>query len=522
MNVTTIGAPTEDLPPAAEFVAHLRARRRAALAIFGSILAFAMVIAALLPPRFHAVATLVILPAPEFTVREEAGAHAMNMSALALDQIMKAETEILESDALHTRTLADIGVGVVYPRLREGAAAPMWQAIVRGCVHTLLSPWRASPSDAEAARQDNALRAFADDLTVLPSKESNIITVTFGHKSGDVAARVVNTMLIQYADQRGALYTDPQLAVVRGEADRLAASVREADLALFTYKLAHQISDSAAERGLLLHRLSDTAQEITEARAQIAEQAARRDALDHEMRGLPRDVGLYQEQDTDLRLQAMDANLVDLHAHIDEARVHYREGSRRITGLMAQLRAREGERARMAKASVPSVLRHGRNPSFDPLLVDRARATTETLGAAARHAVLQRELTDIQASLRTLDQQETELALLTQRKAIADANLANASHVLAEQRLTEAEDRLRMAKVRLIQPARTPQRPSPVPILICVAGLLFSALASFAWLMLRFALRPTFLTEEGLEFATGLPVLGVLPVAAAHYQEMAA
>jgi hypothetical protein len=189
---------------------------------------------------------------------------------------------------------------------------------------------------------------------------------------------------------------------------------------------------------------------------------------------------------------------------------------------MAQLRAREGERARMAKASVPSVLRHGRNPSFDPLLVDRARATTETLGAAARHAVLQRELTDIQASLRTLDQQETELALLTQRKAIADANLANASHVLAEQRLTEAEDRLRMAKVRLIQPARTPQRPSPVPILICVAGLLFSALASFAWLMLRFALRPTFLTEEGLEFATGLPVLGVLPVAAAHYQEMAA
>src|SRR5271156_1567196 len=131
-----------DAPPIAEFVAHLRARRRGAIKLFAMTVAAGLLIAALVPPRFRATATLAVLPAPEFTVRQEAGSRTFNNSALALDQIMKAETEILESEDLHADTLAEIGVGSVYPSLDPAVTHSLPARLLAGAAELLLSPWR--------------------------------------------------------------------------------------------------------------------------------------------------------------------------------------------------------------------------------------------------------------------------------------------------------------------------------------------------------------------------------------------
>ncbi len=65
--------------------------------------------------------------------------------------------------------------------------------------------------------------------------------------------------------------------------------------------------------------------------------------------------------------------------------------------------------------------------------------------------------------------------------------------------------------VRVIQPARTPQLPTWTKALICVAGFFMAALSAAGWLVFRFAGDSTYLTAEGLAYATGLPVLAVFP-----------
>ena len=55
-------------------------------------------------------------------------------------------------------------------------------------------------------------------------------------------------------------------------------------------------------------------------------------------------------------------------------------------------------------------------------------------------------------------------------------SFTNASRAAAEQRLTEAEDERRLANVRIIQPARVPQRPTWTKALICIAGLFMAVL----------------------------------------------
>jgi uncharacterized protein involved in exopolysaccharide biosynthesis len=123
-NVTSSEAPcfpshrSDHVPPSLrEFAYHLHAERHRALTTFALVVAAFLVAAALLRPSYRATATLAVLPAPEYTVRGAAGSHDSSTVSLALDQIMKAETAILDSDDLHAATLRKLGPAAVYPAI---------------------------------------------------------------------------------------------------------------------------------------------------------------------------------------------------------------------------------------------------------------------------------------------------------------------------------------------------------------------------------------------------------------------
>jgi uncharacterized protein involved in exopolysaccharide biosynthesis len=107
----------ESPPSLREFAYHLHAERHRALTTFALVVAAFLVAAALLRPSYRATATLAVLPAPEYTVRGAAGSHDSSTVSLALDQIMKAETAILDSDDLHAATLRKLGPAAVYPAI---------------------------------------------------------------------------------------------------------------------------------------------------------------------------------------------------------------------------------------------------------------------------------------------------------------------------------------------------------------------------------------------------------------------
>lgn len=502
----------EDSPALIEFRAHVRHRLGPAIGIACIILAAALLGAACLPPRFMSTAVLTILPAPEFTVREEAGTPAFSTAALDMEQMMKAEAGILESEDLHDHTIERLGFRNIYPDLDPEYRPSFIDRITQAAVRTIQTALRGSPADPRLALRDRALRRFANDLRVLPAKDSNVINVTFSHAVPAVAAGALNMMLQQYAERRRKLYDDPQLGVVRLATDELERAVQVADNALTAYKIRCGISDGATQRALLLQRQSDVAAALANADAANAEQQARMSELDHQVRALSQAVPLYTEKDSDTRLQAIDAVILELRGRIATAKLNYRDRSRKVTDLVEQLRMRETDRQRMAALSEMSLTRTGRSAALDPLLVDRAHAKAEASAAVVRAASLRGELGTIDAALAELNRQEITLSELTRRKTVAESNYTSASRVLEERRITEAEDTLRMSNVRVIQPARIPQHPTATRLLICIAGAFFGPIVSVAWLLLGYAIRPTFLTAEGLAHATGLPVLAVFPL----------
>ncbi len=495
----------ESAPPLREFLAYGWMHRTRAGLAFAAVFLPLLLLGAALPVRYRAVATLAVLPSPEFTVREDAGSKDQNASALALDQIMKAETEILSSDELHERVLREIGVARLYPDLAwtkpPGAAmrALRW----------LLRPWMGPPGSGPDAAEEAALARAGDRLSVQASKDSNVINLAFGHGDAMLAARFLNELLSTYAARRSRLYDDPQLGVVRGETDVVARAAVQADQLLAAFKAAHRIENFEQQRDLLLKRESDDRQALADATAAAAEQTARMAALNRAIRTTPRSVGFYREQDTDERLQTVNDGLTELRGRLAAARVHYRESSRMVADLRRQIAAREAERARLAADPAPSLQRAGRPPALDQLELDRARVAIEREAATSRARELTREVAAIAAEAAALGASERELRMLERQHDMADDTLRTATRVLAERRLTEAEDALRLANVRVIQPARVPMRPTPLKLLLVLGGFLGGTLAATGVLLWGFVARPSFFTARGLAEASGLPVLGV-------------
>ena len=496
-------------PPMREFLHHAYQNRRPALLAGAGVLAASLVLAAILPPSYRAVATLAVLPSPEFTVREPAGSRATSASAMVLDQIMKAESEILGSDALHRATIEKIGPARLYPDIFAPAPRGLARRVLHAVSATLLSPWRVTPADQTAARAERGIGRFRRDLSVLPAKDANIIDVTFDAPDGAVAAGTLNTLLLLYAQRRTSLYDDPQVDIVRREAESGQRAVAEADGRLAAFKQAHAISDYEAERTLLLQRRSQLAQAGQEAASSVSEHAARLDALNKALAGEHPTIGIYTEQDSDTRLQSVNAGLEAIQARLAAAREKYRETSRLVTGLRAELAAHLAEQARLVRDATLSVVRQGRNPTIDPLRLDRAREVGELAASRARMAAEAADEANLTRTLSLLDADEAALADLQRQRASADDTYRAASRILAERHLSEAEDARRLANVRVIQPAMIPQSPRATPLLIVLAGLLFGGFASCGWVVLAYLRRPVFYTAEGLAAASGLPVLAV-------------
>ncbi len=484
-------------------------RRGGAARAAGCVFGLALAVAALLPPSYRATATLAVLPATEFTVRAAAGSHDLNASALAMDQIMKAETEILGSNSLHAATLHRVGPALLYPDIFD----PPERGLVRRVLHWVsgvaFSPWRVTPRDAAAAREERGVRRFAADLTVLPGKDSNVISVALQNRSGAAASGALNTMLELYALERSRLYDDPQQEIVWREAAVAAAAVKAADGRLAAFKQGHGIADYVTQRDTLLRRRSEAEQGAQDSAVAAQEHSARLAALGAQLQAEPQTVGLYTEQDADTRLQSANADMEAVRAKLAVARATYREGSRMVTTLRAELAAHEAEQSRLLRDQTLSVVRQGRNPTVDPLRLDRSREVAEVSAMRARLAGQLQDVVELDNALVGLEASEAALGALERERASAEEAARTANRIVAERRLSEAEDARRLANVRVIQPAEEPQVPRSTPLLVIAAGFVMSLLAALGWLLAGFIFDPVFLTEEGLASLIDLPVLGV-------------
>ncbi len=470
--------------------------------------------AVLIPARYVASASLVVLLGSEYTYRPEAGTPPSAAGELGPDQIMKAEVEILSSDDLHQATLRRIGLDRTYPGFtnRPGLLGQLAAAIAglpRAAEQALgleVPPLRELDPTALAV-----VRRFDWDLTVEATKDANVLNVSFRNNDPDVAAETVNTLVTLYLERRQALFGDKQSATVQTQVHGLADALSEADSRLALFKASHDIASYDVQRDLLLHRRDDIARAIADSQANRTQLQARVLSLARELAQTPPTVRAYSEDDPDARAATLNTGLQDLRGREADLANRYLPDSRVMQDAHAQVAAREVELKRLHADRSASVQRQARNPTLDALSLDAERAGTDLRAETARLESLGTEFARVDAALHDLQAGAKTLEQLDRERDVADAAYRTAAKVLDDRRMIEAVAAERATNVRVIQPARVPLRPHSLMLPILAAGAVFSVLAGVGTAVLCEATRQGFLSPEQVERRLGLPVLACVP-----------
>lgn len=502
------------LPSLREALEGAFADRRRILAVGGAVLGVALLAAVLIPAKYAASSSLVVLLGSEFTLRPEAGAPPVAASPMTSDQIMKAEIEVLSGDDLHEQVVRRIGLTRLYPEAVEppGLVSQARTALQDG-FDALERAIGIEPAPRRAL--DPATLAVVDRfdpaLTVEATKDANVLTVTFRHKDPALAALVVNDLVAAYLARRRELYGDAQSGPVQAQTAAAARALSDADARLAAFKATHGISSYDTERDLLLHRRDTLLRAASDARGARAALTARLALLSAQVAATPHTVLSYSETDPDAKASAAMAGLQDARGKAADLAARFLPDSRVMTDVRAGVAEREAELKRVQASHGASAVRTTRNASLDSLLLDQAHAQADRGAAEATERDASAQVAALDVQLRTLDQDEDQLSRLERTRAVSESLYKDAAKTLEDRRMVEAVAAERAADVRVIQAAREPVKPRPLKLILALVGVVGSLLAMAGTAVLGEALRPGFLLPEALERRTGLTVLAAVP-----------
>jgi len=461
-----------------------------------------------IPAHYKSTAVVAIMPAPEFTVRQDAGSRDFSSAALAFDQVMKSEIAILASDDLHRQTIEEVGISNLYPDIADVQAPTPINLVMLQIWRFLDQPWRGQAQEPYIA---TAVHHFGRDLRILPSKDSNVIEISFTSHDPNLAAKGLNRMLGLYAQRRYRVYNDPQLSAIISQASIQAEQTRQLTAALAQFKKDHDISNFSLERDLLLKARDGLNTELSGARVDQAAEITRATKLLSLINSMPKVPVIYGEHD-DSAVQNIDASISEVRGRLARTLEHYRPDSYAVRDLEIQLRGRQRERELALLDRHPSALRTGRTVTQDNLEAQRAISLANAEADAARISALIQRIAGLEQELRAKNGIEARLLELERLSAVSKDAFISAEKTLSDQRMTEAEDALRLINVRIVQHASLPYRQDGTRLAIMLCGSLCGLFSTFLFALRRFTQKLSVFETQSLQSLTGLPVLAVFEV----------
>lgn len=494
-------APAGRTPIASVLIALRRSRGWVLLWIVGGFtLACAGIFS--LEPRYRATA-LIMLDNRELNLG--AGGAVLSNPLVTIDSsIARGEVEVLGSESLARRVVADMGLAELHDAARKPSLVARLMAGLGDALEWLeertglptagLIPagQPTVPEQSEAARVTSAIDAYRRNLSVYNDGRSYVITVSMQSTDPELAARLVNLHAEVYIENQLRTKNDALLTastLLGREVEALAERLREAERAVQSYR---EQKGLFAPRGVTVsaQQLADVNGQLALARADVAQKEARmRSAQAATQRGGGDSASESEvtSSQTIIRLQEQ------------ESAARQREAD-----LAASLSERH-PRLLAARASVLGIQRK---------IAEEVQKTTRSLASDAgiareREAQLQRSVVQLEQRMTETERSESGARDL-ERVAAATRSLYET--LLARQKQLATQEGSQRADARLVSPATPPSTPSyPNKSLFLAVALMATVGSGVGLAVLRDRLRPLVASLEEAASFTGLRGLGVIP-----------
>ncbi len=359
----------------------------------------------------------------------------------------------------------------------------------------------------DPALRERAVELLAQKILVRPDRD-NLFAVVYRARDPELARATVQTLLDIFVEttieanrrdmERARRFIDEQIAIQEralAEAEKRLAEFQKRNLAVL-----------GGEEGYF-QRLQQARTRVVEARTDLEAARARRDELRRQLARLPRTVTplatplgqLAAGSGPVAELARLRSELAQLETRFTDRHPRVLELRRAIASLEQQLADGDGPKG------IP-------NPLFEQLSIQLAAQEAEVASLENRLAKAERVVDELLALARTVPEVEAELKNLTRDYEVIKRNyeelIARREAARIADDLDAGRDRL---DFRIVEPASLPVLPAGPPRLAMMAAVFLLALGGgIAWGVLRAVLDRPFETARALREAIGLPVLAVL------------
>lgn len=441
-----------------QFLSILNARRNAALLMFLLVVATTIVVSLLLPKQYTGAASVVIDAKPDPVT-------AMLNPAAALPSFVATQVDIMSSDRVALRVVRDLRL-LESPQLRE-----QWQ----------------KDADGKGTIEQWLVDVLQKKLDVRPSRESNVVTISYSSPDPRFAADLANAFVQAYIATTQELRVDPAQQFKRFfdvQTKEARDNVERAQAKASAYQREKGITASDERLDVENMRLNELSSQLTLLQGLSAESTSRQgqaqgtqaDRL-QEVLTNPLIGGLKAElARNEARLQELNSKFGVNHPQVVEAKAN-----------ISELRARMDAETRRVTSGV---------------------AVSNTINKQ-REAQVRSELEAQRAKVLRLKAVRDEGQVL-QREADNAQRIYESLMTRTSQSNLEAQSTQSFANVLTL--AQPPVKHSSPRMLInsVVAVFLGAALAIGVALLLELTDRRVRSAEDAM-IAIGLPVLGVLP-----------
>jgi succinoglycan biosynthesis transport protein ExoP len=441
-----------------QFLSILYARRWVALLVLAIVVAATLVISLILPKQYTAVASVVVDAKPDPLT-------AMMYPGMSSPAFMATQVDIIQSDrvaqrVVHMLKLAD------NPQVRQ-----QWMDATGG--QGAIEPWLAD--------------TFQRNMDVKPSRESNVITISYRAQDPRFAAGLANAFVQSYVDTVLELRVDPAKQYsaffdTRGKEAREA--LEKAQTRLSAYQKEKDIVATDERLDVETARLNELSSQLITLQALSAESGSRQSQL---RRGSAESM---QEVLSNPLISGMKGDVARAEAHLKELNSRLGDSNPQVVE---------------ARASLAEL---------------RARLDTETRrvmsGVTVSNTITQQRVAETQSAL---DAQRTKVLRLKAARDGSDIlakDVENAQHafeaVQARLNQTSLESQTTQSNVNVLTQATPPVEPSSPKIVIntLLAVFVGGMLAVGVALLLEFVDRRVRSIQD-LPNMLGLPLIGILP-----------
>jgi chain length determinant protein EpsF len=453
-----------------QFLAILKARWPIAVAVFALTVLTTVAVSLMLPKRYSASSTLVV------DVKSPDPIAGMMLPALALPSYMATQVDVIQSDRVAQRVVKLLRLGE-NPEVRR-----QWMESTGGKGN--IEAWLAN--------------TFQKQLDVKPSRESNVITVSYTAQDPRFAKAVADGFVQAFLDVTVDLRVDPArqyASFFEQRGKQLRDGVEKAQAKLSTFQQENGLVANDERLDVETARLNELSSQLVMLQAMSAESAGRSAQAngaggDRMQEVLSNPVVATLKTDlsrNEAQLQQLSARLGSNHPQVIEAKAN-----------IAELRARMDAEVRRVTGSL----------------------TLNTQANRSREG-------EIRASLDAQRAKVLKLKALRDEAAVLQRDVENAQRaydaVVARGSQTSLESQTTQSNISVLSRAVEPAEPSSPKVglnllLSIVVGTLLAVAAAVLMELLDRRVRTVTDAAEAL----GLPLLGTLPPPTSRRRRLAA